>query len=132
MTWYFNNSPIEDIDDQYIAFVYLITNNLDGRKYIGKKLLSFTKTKTVKGKKKKIKSESDWKTYWSSSDLLKSDVLKYGESNFKREILHFCKTKGTANYFEAKEQMLNEVLENPEKWYNRQIQCRIHTTHIKK
>ena len=132
MTWYYKNEPIEEIDPKYKAFVYLITNLKTGRKYIGKKLTEFTKTKTTKGKKKRVKYESDWREYWSSSDELKKDVAELGEENFRREIIHFCLNKGSASYFEAKEQFLNEVLEKPDQWYNGQIQVRVHRTHIKK
>ena len=69
--------------------------------------------------------------YYGSSIELNKDVELLGKENFSREILHFCKTKGTTSYLEAKEQFVNEVLENPELWYNGQIQCRIHKSHIK-
>lgn len=132
MTWYYKDEPIEEIDTKYKAFVYLITNLKTGRKYIGKKLTEFTKTKITKGKKKRVKYESDWRDYWSSSEELKKDVAELGEEHFRREIIHFCLNKGSASYFEAKEQFLNEVLEKPEDWYNGQIQVRVHRTHIKK
>ena len=44
-----------DIDNNY-GFVYIITNNLTGRKYIGKKLFWSAKTKQVNKKKKRFKS----------------------------------------------------------------------------
>jgi hypothetical protein len=132
MTWLYNKEPVNEIPEGTYSFVYLITNLTSGRKYIGKKLFWFTKTKMIKGKKKKVKSESDWKEYWSSSDEVKKDVELLGKENFIREILHMCPNKGTASYFEAKEQMINEVLEYPDKWYNGQIQCRVHRNHIKK
>jgi len=94
-------------------------------------LLWFAKQRIINGKKKRTKVESDWRNYWSSSEEVKRDVETFGEGNFKREILHFCKNKGTTSYLEAKEQFVNEVLENPELWYNGQIQCRIHKSHIK-
>lgn len=130
--WLHEGQELTDIPDGYIAFVYLITNKISGRKYIGKKLFYFSKTKTIKGKKKRTKVESDWREYWSSSDEVQKDVKELGEENFTREILHLCKNKGSATYFEAKQQFLNEVLEHPELWYNGQIQCRVHRTHIKK
>lgn len=129
--WLHNGQPVEEIDPKYIAFVYLITNLTNGRKYIGKKLTKFSRTKTVKGKKKRVSIDSDWQTYWSSSDEVKKDVQELGEHNFKREILHFCISKGTSTYLEAKEQFANEVLENPELWYNGHIQCRVHRNHLK-
>jgi hypothetical protein len=128
--WLYKEQPLEDIPANAYGYVYLITNNLTGRKYIGKKLFWFRKTKVLKGKKKRLKVESDWKEYWSSSDELKADIQKLGEENFTREILHICGNKGMCNYLEAKEQMLREVLET-DKYYNSQIQCRVHRTHIK-
>ena len=140
MTWYYKGEPVEEIDEKYTGFVYLITNLVTDKKYIGKKLSKFSKTnvKTVKlkngtKKKKKIRSkiESDWKTYWSSSKEVIDDVKTLGEDKFKREILMFCLSKGTASYFEAKFQMQNEVLEHPDKWYNGIVNCRVHRSHIK-
>ena len=128
--WIYKNKVFEEVPTNAYGYVYLITNNLTGRKYIGKKLFWFRKTKVVKGKKKRIKVESDWRDYWSSSDEVKSDVKTIGEINFTREILHICQNKGTCNYLEAKEQMLRGVLES-DLYYNAQIQCRVHRTHIK-
>jgi hypothetical protein len=139
--WHYNEKEFisEDIGDA-IGFVYLITNLTNGRRYIGKKqFYSFTssmKTVTLKSgekKKKKVKktSESDWKSYYSSSIELKNDVELLGKDNFKREILHLIKTKGMMSYIEAKLQFQHEVLEHPDLWYNGQIQCRISKSHIK-
>ena len=129
--WLYNGTPLDEIPEKAYGYVYLITNNLSGRKYIGKKLFWFKRTKTIKGKKKRQTVESDWREYWSSSDELKADIVKLGEENFTREILHICKNKGMCNYLEAKEQMVREVLET-DSYYNSQIQCRVHRTHIKK
>lgn len=129
--WLYNGQEVTDIEEKYVAFVYLITNLTNNRRYIGKKLTKFSRTKTVKGKKKKVKIDSDWQTYWSSSEEVKKDVVELGEHNFRREILHFCISKGTSTYLEAKEQFSNEVLENPELWYNGHIQCRVHRNHLK-
>lgn len=128
--WTYNDKPLEEIPENAYGYVYLITNIQTGRKYIGKKLFWFRKTKQVKGKKKRLKVESDWKDYWSSSDELKKDVEALGQDKFTREILHICGNKGMCNYLEAKEQMIREVLES-DKYYNSQIQCRVHRTHIK-
>jgi len=131
MAWLYNNEEMTDVPEGYVAFVYLITNNIDNKKYIGKKLFYFSKTKKLKGKKKRYKEESDWKSYWSSSDELKSDVQRLGEENFTREILYLCKKKGESTYLEAKEQFLREVLENPTDWYNKNIMARVHASHVK-
>jgi len=127
--WFYNNEVFTDSGDYY-GFVYLIENLATGRKYIGKKLFIFTKTKVVKGKRKKIKSPSDWQTYWSSSDELKLDVAKLGEQNFRRTILHLCKNKGTCNYLEAREQFERRVLETDE-YYNGWISCKIGKNQVK-
>ena len=139
MTWHFQGSPVETLPEDCVGFVYLITNITSGRKYIGKKLAKFSKTtqKTVKlkngtKKKKKIRSkvDSDWQTYWSSSDELKKDIESLGQENFTREILFYCKSKSECTYIEARTQFERKVLESDE-YYNGQISCRIHQSHIK-
>jgi hypothetical protein len=129
--WYYNNQPVEEIDPKYLAFVYLITNITNDKKYIGLKTTKSKKTKQVKGKKKRFTVESDWRDYWSSSLELKTDIELLGKDSFKREILYFCLNKGTANYLEAREQFDKRVLENPDMWYNGIINCRVHWSHVK-
>ena len=138
MTWIFQGTTIETLPDDCIGFVYQITNNISGRKYIGKKLAKFSKTtqKTVKlkngtKKKKKIKSkiDSDWLEYFGSSNELTKDVESLGKENFTREILFFCVSKAECSYIEAREQFARKVLESTE-YYNNNIMCRIHGSHI--
>lgn len=129
--WIYQNTEFTELPPGIIGFVYMITNTIDGRRYVGKKLLYFTKTKVVNKKKKRIKVESDWLEYFSSSKELQKDVETLGKENFNREILFLCKNKGSMSYLEAKLQFQYEVLENQDQWYNRQIQCRVHTTHVK-
>jgi hypothetical protein len=126
--WYFNNEEFQDIGE-YVGFVYLITNLTNGRKYIGKKNLYFSKSRQVKGKKKRFKVESDWRSYYGSNKELAADVEKLGKENFKREILKLCTTKGEFSYFEAKYQFDNNVLESDD-YYNLWIMCRIHKKHL--
>jgi hypothetical protein len=139
MTWYFQETLVETLPEDCVGFVYLITNNVSGRKYIGKKLAKFSKTttKTVKlkngtKKKKKIRSkvDSDWHTYYGSSPELTKDVVALGEDNFTREILYFCKSKAECSYIEAREQFTHKVLESTD-YYNGHIQVRVHGSHIK-
>ena len=105
ITWKYNLEDFtEDLIGDNYGFVYLITNLANGRKYIGKKLFWFSRTKQVKGKKKRIKVASDWQTYYGSSDELQKDVILHGQDKFRRQILHLCKSKGECSYLEAKEQ----------------------------
>jgi len=138
MTWYYQNNPVEELPDDCIGFVYLITNKTTSRKYVGKKLSKFSKTtyKTIKQKngtkkKKKIRSkiDSDWQEYYGSSIELNKDVESLGKDNFTREILFFCKSKAECSYIEAREQFARKVLESTE-YYNNNIMCRIHGSHI--
>ena len=117
------------IGDNY-GFVYQITNLTNGKKYIGKKLFYFSKTKQVKGKKKRYKAPSDWKTYYGSNDKLNKDVESLGADMFLREILHLCQSKGECGYLEAKEQFVRGVIESDD-YYNTWIMCRVRDTHIK-
>ena len=134
MTWLFENAPVESLPDDCVGYVYLITNLVTGRKYIGKKLAKFSKTtyKVVKlkngtKKRKKIKSkiESDWLTYWSSSEDLKADVATLGEDKFTREILRYCNSKNELSYYEAKYQFDYDVLLDESKWYNGWISVKV-------
>ena len=139
MTWLYENSQVETLPETCVGFVYLITNNLSGRKYIGKKLAKFSKTtyrmvklKNGKKKRKKIKGkvDSDWLTYYGSSPELTKDVVALGVDNFKREILFYCNSKSECSYIEAREQFIHKVLESDD-YYNGHIQVRVHGSHIK-
>jgi antitoxin component YwqK of YwqJK toxin-antitoxin module len=129
--WQYNGKDFtEDLIGDNYGFVYQITNLTNGKKYIGKKFFYSTKTKQVKGKKKRYKASSNWQTYYGSSDILQKDVLQYGHENFVREILHLCKSKGVCGYLEAKEQFVRGVMES-EDYYNTWIMVRVRKSHIK-
>ncbi len=125
--WTHQGKIIEELPKDCEAFVYLITNLTDNKKYVGKKLAKFKTTKKpLKGRKNKRRGtkESDWKTYWGSNSHLVDDVLRLGEKQFTREILHYCSTRGVASYLEAQEQFERKVLETDE-YYNGIINVRI-------
>jgi hypothetical protein len=136
--WIYNNKEVIELPDDVVGFVYLITNTTNDKKYIGKKLAKFSKTrykmmtlKNGKRVKKKIKSrvDSDWLTYYGSSDALTKDIELLGVQSFHREILRMCYSKSECSYYEAKEQFYNGVLESHD-WYNAQISVRCHKSHI--
>ena len=138
MTWLYQNTPVETLPDSCVGFVYLITNNLSGRKYIGKKLAKFSKTtyRVVKQKngikkKKRVRSkiDSDWQQYYGSSAELTADIEKLGTDNFTREILFYCASKSECSYIEAREQFSRRVLESQD-YYNGHIQVRVHGRQI--
>jgi hypothetical protein len=132
MWTYEGREVTEDEIESHTGFVYLITNLTNNKKYVGKKLFKSTRTKTIKGKRKKVKSDSDWRDYYGSNAILKEDVKRLGPDSFKREILKLCKSKGTANYWEMKYQIQFEVLERPDEYYNEWIIVKVHRSHIKK
>jgi hypothetical protein len=127
MSWIYKQEQILEFPQEYIGFVYLITNNISGKKYIGKKLAQFRRTKPpLKGKRLKRRSlvESDWRDYWGSSDNLNTDVQALGTENFTREILYLCKSKAEMSYLEAREQFERRVLESDD-YYNGIINVRV-------
>ena len=139
MVWLYEQQQIETLPEDCVGFVYLITNKLSGRKYIGKKLAKFSKTtyKVVKlkngnKKKKRIRSkiDSDWQLYYGSNDQLTRDIEELGSDNFTREILFYCTSKAACSYIEAREQFNHRVLESDD-YYNGQISVRVHGSHIK-
>ena len=126
--WIFEGTPFlsENIDDNF-GFVYLITNLQNGRQYIGRKY--FWQFRTPKGKKRKVKSESDWKKYYGSCPALKEDIEQLGRQDFSRRILSLHKTPGKTNYEETRQLFNNNVLTESldigvPKYYNSNILSR--------
>lgn len=141
-SWLYKNELVVDIPETAIGFVYSITQISTGKVYFGKKKLWFKKTSlktiTVKStgikKKKKIRSlvDSDWKTYYGSSNSLKIEIEKCGYDDFEREILCFCKTETELSYHEARVQFVNDVLLYPDKFFNDWIMVRVRRDHLLK
>ena len=107
--WIYMGTPFDGslIGDNF-GFVYEITNKLNGRSYIGRKY--FWSFRTPKGKKRKVKSESDWRNYYGSCPELKEEIGKLGRQNFSRTILSLHKTASKTNYEEARQLFTNNVL----------------------
>lgn len=132
--WTYKGKEVNELPQDCEGFVYIITNLTNNKKYVGKKLAKFKVTKPpLKGRKNKRRStkESDWKTYWGSSDHLNADVEELGEENFTREILHYCQSRGMLSYLEAKEQFDREVLLTDE-YYNGIINVRVGSSKVLK
>ena len=126
--WTFNGKKIIELPEDVVGFVYQITNTTNGRKYIGKKLAKFKRSKApLKGRRnrRRYKVESDWQDYYGSSDDLIIDIKRLGAENFKREILFYCKSKSELSYVEAREQFARKVLETKD-YYNGHIRVRVH------
>ena len=118
--WVYKNTTFtsDDIGD-FFGFVYRITNLQSGKKYIGRKY--FYQFRKPRGKSRKVKSESDWKKYYGSSDELNTDRKTLGNECFKREIISLHTTKGWVNYEETRQLFLNNVLSENENYYNSNI-----------
>ena len=108
--WLYNDKVFEseDIKD-YFGFCYLLTDLENGKQYIGRKY--FYSIRKKKGIRKKVRSESDWKSYYSSSKKVQQIVKESGPNRFKREILSLYIKKGQVNYNETKLLFNHNVLE---------------------
>jgi len=119
--WLYDGKELTDEDIKgYYGFIYEIECLVNSKLYLGRKYFTKAGTKQIKGKKRKTRKESDWKDYYGSSPRLLEDVEKLGKDKFVRRIVRLCKTRGETNYWEAKLQFANEVLES-DKYYNDNI-----------
>ena len=134
--WLYEGKPFapdyEEIDPEYVGFVYQITDTETGQVYIGQKRLRKTKTLPItKTRKRRQKSlvESDWRDYFSSSQTIKENVEAGLSGRYEREILRFGYSKGDLSYLETKLQFDLGVLLSDE-YLNGIINCRISKKHI--
>ena len=126
--WTYKGKAVKELPEWCAGFVYEITNTHNGKKYIGKKLSKFKRSRRpLKGRvnKRRYTIPSDWQDYFGSSNALLEDIDKIGKEKFKREILFYCKNRGECNYIEAREQFARKVLET-DKYYNGHIRVRVH------
>tara|TARA_B110000285_G_C15099074_1_gene603884 strand:- start:1139 stop:1585 length:447 start_codon:yes stop_codon:yes gene_type:complete len=144
MNWTYNQKPVENISDfpnLTYGFVYKITHKETGKSYIGKKILQFTR-KVKLGKKelklleggkgrrqvfKVVVKESDWASYWGSNKYLKDLYQTEPKENFERDILIAASSKKQLTYYEVKYQMIYQVLEKPEEFFNDNILGKFYT-----
>lgn len=126
MNWLHEEKEIVDISqfpEGAVGFVYFITNLESEKFYIGKKALYMNQSKLLTKKemlewskpgrvpkKRKIRKESDWKTYYGSNKLIKEEVKTLGEDKFQRNILKFCFSKKQMSYWEQYYQFEYNVL----------------------
>jgi hypothetical protein len=131
--WMYQGKLLTDVPDGFVGFVYVIENLKTGKKYFGKKNFYSTRRIKVKNRtnRKCVTSQSDWRNYSGSNDLLLSEIQAGKESDFKKEILYLCRSKGEMALLEAKEQIVNDVLYHPDKFYNQFIGCKVHSKHLK-
>ena len=144
MSWTYKQNEIGDLSqfpENTYGFVYITTHKATGKSYIGKKILYHTKKMKI-GKRELAKmehvvgrkpsyrlavKESDWKTYYGSQAEIKQVLLEEGPEVFSREILKFATTKKLLTYYEVKYQMVYQVLEKPEEFYNDNILGKFYT-----
>ena len=74
---------MENETEEYYGFIYLTTNMINGKKYIGQH-----------------KFKKDWKYYLGSGQILKKAIKKYGRSSFVREIIALAFSKEELNCLE--------------------------------
>jgi len=107
-------NELQQVPENSYGFIYEITHIPSGKKYLGKKVLSFNRTlPPLKGEKRKRKvvKESDWKTYYGSHPEFKKIVKEGKQGELQREILMFTSSKKLLTYYELKYLCINEVLE---------------------
>lgn len=112
--WYYKGKKItkkSDLPDKAVGFVYIIKNNIEEKKYIGKKILLNKRTrKPLKGyKRKRIDYvESNWLNYMGSN----SETKKWRKEDCYKEIVYICYNKTMMTYYETMLQFKHNVLED--------------------
>jgi len=138
MNWTYQNEEITGISDfpnETFGFIYRVVHIPSGKAYIGKKVLQHTRK--VKLTKKELAEyegvvgrrpsyrlavkESDWQTYWGSNKYLKELMKEEPLDNFERQIIACAPSKKLLTYYEVKYQMIYQVLEKPDEFFNDNI-----------
>jgi len=105
--------------DNYFGFIYIITNKVSGKKYLGRKFFH------VHQKRKRVR-QSNWKVYTGSCKVLTEDIRALGKSKFTFEIYRLYKTRGGLSYFETyhlcvKDTLTERDINGERTWYNGNI-----------
>jgi hypothetical protein len=128
------DDPTFDINEYY-GYVYMTTNLENGRQYIGKKIFKNTNNKklgkkelaalpTQRGRtpsKKKVVTESNWKTYYGSADEVKEWTKHTSPEKLQRVVLRLCKSSKELTYYETKYLFEYDVLSDDKRWVNSNI-----------
>tara|TARA_R110002020_G_scaffold427391_1_gene636746 strand:- start:117 stop:566 length:450 start_codon:yes stop_codon:yes gene_type:complete len=142
--WIYQNQEVDtvsDFPDNTYGFVYSITHLPTRKRYIGKKILFFTRKvkltkkdlleyKGVIGRRPSYKlaiKESDWKTYWGSNKEMLELIKSEPAENWERQILESAPNKKLLTYYETKYQMVYQVLEKPDEFWNDNILGKFYT-----
>lgn len=144
MSWTYQTHKIGDITqfpENTFGFVYIVTHIPSGKAYIGKKVLFHNKKQKI-GKReleklsgvvgrrpayKLVVKESDWLNYYGSQKEIKQLLLEGKKEEFQRTILKMCPDKKSLTYFEVKYQMIYQVLEKPDEFFNDNILGKFYT-----
>ena len=144
MSWTYKTHKIGDITqfpENTFGFVYIVTHVPSGKAYIGKKVLFHNKKQKI-GKReleklsgvvgrrpayKLVVKESDWLNYYGSQKEIKQLLLEGKKDEFQRTILKMCPDKKSLTYFEVKYQMIYQVLEKPDEFFNDNILGKFYT-----
>ena len=136
--WLYKNEPMETLSSfpqGTFGFIYRVIHEPTGKAYIGKKVLyhqrkvKLTKKELleythVAGRKPAYKiamAESDWQKYYGSHKEIMAMIREGKVEEFKREILELAPTKKLLTYNEIKYQMIYQVLEKPDEFFNDNI-----------
>ena len=136
-TWTYKGRMITEISDMpegTYGFIYQITHTPTNKKYIGKKVMYFTrKVKLTKkeiaeqtgpGRKpttKLVTKESDWASYYGSNKEFLTLTRAHPKEEFQKEILEFVSSKKMLTYYECKYLFKYDAIENNPLYYNDNI-----------
>tara|TARA_B100002019_G_C21174521_1_gene550326 strand:- start:125 stop:601 length:477 start_codon:yes stop_codon:yes gene_type:complete len=138
MSWTYKTKEIGDVTqfpENTFGFVYIVTHKPTNKSYIGKKVLYHTRKQKI-GKRelqrlekavgrrpsyKLVVKESDWLKYYGSQKEIKNLLMEGKKDEFERLILKLAPNKKLLTYYETKYQMIYQVLEKPDEFFNDNI-----------